>query len=60
MKLSWISYLLMTKYNRKPKIDMYTLLFIRASKFEFRLTVLNFLENLRLDCSYFVLNLIGC
>ena len=28
-----------------------TLFFIRTSKFKFRLTVLNFFENLRLDCS---------
>ena len=29
----------------------YNTLFIRTSKFKFRLTVLNFFENLRLDCS---------
>ena len=33
---------------------------IRTSKFKFRLTVLNFFSNLRLNCSKLVLKLIGC
>ena len=38
----------------------FTFSFIITSKYKSRLTVLNFFENLRLNCSYFVLNLIGC
>ena len=34
--------------------------FMRTSEFKFRLTVLYFFENLRLDSSSFVLKLIGC
>ena len=33
--------------------------FNRTNKYKFRLTVLNFFENLRLYCSLFVLKLIG-
>ena len=39
---------------------IFTLFFIRTSKFKFRLTALNCFENLRLDCSYIVSLINGC